>query len=73
MPSPKEQGEIIKKERQDRFQTRLKELGFEQEIEKLKKERDEDLRSKKHNILQHMGNVKNSVELVKCASQLLLV
>lgn len=62
LPTLEQQNKIVAKERQERFQASLKELGFENEIARLRREQKEDLRSKKHNILQHMNNVKSSAD-----------
>ena len=59
-----EQKEIIEKEREIRFQSAAKVLGFEKEIEKLKQAQMKDLGSKKHNIMQHLNNVKASADVL---------
>ena len=59
-----QQLQILEKEKSERFQVKLKELGFEKEIARLKKEHNEDLRSKKHNIMQHLNNVKSSASVL---------
>jgi type I restriction enzyme M protein len=64
IPSLEEQKEIIEKERELRFQSAAKELGFEKEIEKLKQAQMKDLGSKKHNIMQHLNNVKASADVL---------
>ncbi|SIQ93011.1 N-6 DNA methylase [Maribacter ulvicola] len=63
-PSLKEQKEIIEKEREVRFQSAAKDLGFEKEIAKLKLAQMKDLGSKKHNIMQHLNNVKASADVL---------
>ena len=63
-PSIEHQKEILEKERHTRFQSAAKLLGFEKEIEKLKKAQLKDLGSKKHNILQHLNNVKSSADVL---------
>ncbi|WP_139854244.1 N-6 DNA methylase [Aequorivita sinensis] len=62
--SKEEQKEIFEKEREIRFQKVTRELGFENEITKLKEAQFDDLGSKKHNILQHLNNVKTSVDIL---------
>lgn len=64
VPSLEEQKEIIGREREIRFQTAAKTLGFEKEIEKLKQAQMKDLGSKKHNIMQHLNNVKASADVL---------
>lgn len=64
LPEPKFQKEIVEKERESRFQSAAKNLGFEKEIEKLKKAQMKDLGSKKHNIMQHLNNVKASSDVL---------
>lgn len=63
-PSVEQQKEILEKERHTRFQSAAKHLGFEKEIEKLKKAQLKDLGSKKHNIMQHLNNVKASADVL---------
>ncbi|OBX24547.1 hypothetical protein A9996_14835 [Gelidibacter algens] len=60
----KEQTEIANKEREIRFQSLAKDLGFEKEIAKLKSAQMKDLGSKKHNIMQHLNNVKASADVL---------
>lgn len=64
LPSIEEQKTIIQEERELRFQSAAKDLGFEKEIERLKKAQIKDLGSKKHNIMQHLNNVKSSVDVL---------
>ena len=64
LPQPDKQKEIFEKERELRFQSAAKELGFEKEIEKIKKAQMKDLGSKKHNIMQHLNNVKASADVL---------
>lgn len=64
LPKPKDQKEIVEKEREIRFQSAAKNLGFEKEIEKLKKIQMRDLGSKKHNIMQHLNNVQASADVL---------
>ncbi len=64
IPSLKEQKEIVEQERQGRFQSLAKDLGFEKEIAKLKEAQMRDLGSKKHNIMQHLNNVKSSADVL---------
>lgn len=59
-----EQIKQLKEERQLRFQSAAIELGYEKEIEKLKEIQMKDLGSKKHNIMQHLNNVKSSVDVL---------
>ena len=64
IPLLKEQNEIFEKERELRFQLVAKDLGFEKEIAKLKQSQMKDLGSKKHNIMQHLNNVKASADVL---------
>ena len=50
--------------RERQFQSAAKDLGFEKEIEKLKQAQMKDLGSKKHNIMQHLNNVKASADVL---------
>lgn len=60
LPSLEEQSASIKSEKARRFQLLAKDYGFEKEIQKLKEQQRKDLGSKKHNIMQHLNNVKSS-------------
>ncbi|WP_026810950.1 N-6 DNA methylase [Arenibacter latericius] len=62
--SIKRQQEIFEQEREVRFQSLTKELGFEKEIANLKEAQLKDLGSKKHNIMQHLNNVKSSADVL---------
>jgi type I restriction enzyme M protein len=64
LPQPDKQKEIFEKERELRFQAAAKDLGFEKEIAKLKDSQMKDLGSKKHNIMQHLNNVKSSADVL---------
>lgn len=64
LPSLKDQASISAVEKRDRFLNSSKELGFNNEIVQLKREQHEDLRIKKHNILQYMNNVKSSADVL---------
>tara|TARA_B110000208_G_scaffold188300_1_gene247718 strand:+ start:225 stop:2774 length:2550 start_codon:yes stop_codon:yes gene_type:complete len=64
LPQPDKQKEIFEKERELRFQAAAKDLGFEKEIAKLKDSQMRDLGSKKHNIMQHLNNVKASADVL---------
>lgn len=70
LPSLKEQKEIVEKERVVRFQSMAKDLGFEKEIAKLKEAQMKDLGSKKHNIMQHLNNVKASADVLTAMMEL---
>lgn len=59
-----QQNEIAEREREMRFQAVAKDLGFENEIAKLKTAQMKDLGSKKHNIMQHLNNVKSSTDVL---------
>lgn len=59
-----QQKEIFEKERELRFQSVAKDLGFEKEIASLKLAQMKDLGSKKHNIMQHLNNVKASTDVL---------
>ena len=59
-----EQKEIFDREREVRFKSFAKDLGFEKEIAKLKDSQMKDLGSKKHNIMQHLNNVKSSADVL---------
>jgi type I restriction-modification system DNA methylase subunit len=60
LPSLEVQGLAVKKEKEVRFQSLAKLHGFEDEIKRLKEQHRKDLGSKKHNIMQHLNNVKSS-------------
>ena len=62
--SLKEQKDIFEKEREIRFESITKDLGFEKEIDKLKQAQTKDLGSKRHNIMQHLNNVKASADVL---------
>jgi type I restriction enzyme M protein len=64
LPQLDKQKEIFEKERELRFKAAAKDLGFEKEIEKLKQAQMKDLGSKKHNIMQHLNNVKSSADVL---------
>jgi type I restriction enzyme M protein len=64
LPQPDKQKEIFEKERELRFEAAAKDLGFEKEIAKLKDSQMKDLGSKKHNIMQHLNNVKASADVL---------
>lgn len=64
IPSLDEQKRIVEESRERQFQSAAKDLGFEKEIEKLKQAQTKDLGSKKHNIMQHLNNVKASVDVL---------
>ena len=70
VPPLKEQKEIFEKEREVRFQSVAKDLGFEKEIAKLKEAQMKDLGSKKHNIMQHLNNVKASADVLTTMMEL---
>lgn len=59
-----QQKKILEHEREFRFQSTSKELGFAKEIRKLKDTQIKDLGSKKHNLMQHLNNVKASVDVL---------
>jgi len=62
---PSEQEKSVKAEREIRFQELAKLHGFENEIIRLKELQRKDLGSKKHNIMQHLNNVKSSSEIIR--------
>lgn len=64
LPTIDEQKTTIQKERELRFQSTAKNLGFEKEIKSLEEAQIKDLGSKKHNIMQHLNNVKSSVDVL---------
>lgn len=64
LPSLPEQKVSVAKEKEIRFQSMAKLHGFEEEIARLKEEQRKDLGSKKHNILQHLNNVKSSTDVL---------
>lgn len=64
VPSIEEQSELVAIEKDIRFQLLAKEHGFEDEIARLKEEQRKDLGSKRHNILQHLNNVKSSANIL---------
>lgn len=64
IPSLEEQKRIVEEARERQFQSAAKDLGFEKEIEKLKQAQMKDLGSKKHNIMQHLNNVKASADVL---------
>jgi type I restriction enzyme M protein len=60
-----DQEKVVKDEREIRFQELAKLHGFENEIIRLKELQRKDLGSKKHNIMQHLNNVKSSSEIIR--------
>ncbi|MBA6151443.1 N-6 DNA methylase [Gelidibacter maritimus] len=68
--SLEEQNEIVSREKALRFQSLAKDLGFEREIAKLKAAQTKDLGSKRHNIMQHLNNVKASADVLSKMMQL---
>lgn len=64
IPSLEQQKEIFEQERQLRFQSKAKDLGFEKEVALIKQNQMKDLGSKKHNIMQHLNNVKASTDVL---------
>lgn len=64
VPSIEEQEELVAIEKDIRFQLLAKEHGFEDEIARLKEQQRKDLGSKRHNILQHLNNVKASSNIL---------
>jgi type I restriction enzyme M protein len=70
LPQPDKQKEIFEKERELRFKAAAKDLGFEKEIAKLKDSQMRDLGSKKHNIMQHLNNVKASADVLTAMMEL---
>ena len=64
IPSLKEQKRVVEETRERQFQSAAKDLGFEKEIAKLKQDQMKDLGSKKHNIMQHLNNVKASADVL---------
>jgi type I restriction-modification system DNA methylase subunit len=60
-----EQEKSVKEEKEIRFQELAKLHGFENEIVRLKELQRKDLGSKKHNIMQHLNNVKSSSEIFR--------
>jgi type I restriction-modification system DNA methylase subunit len=70
IPSLKEQKVVVEEERERQFQSAAKDLGFEKEIERLKRAQMKDLGSKKHNIMQHLNNVKASADVLTTMMEL---
>jgi type I restriction-modification system DNA methylase subunit len=70
IPSLKEQKRVIEEGRERQFQSAAKDLGFEKEIAKLKEAQIKDLGSKKHNIMQHLNNVKASADVLTSMMEL---
>ncbi|WP_373495504.1 ATP-binding protein, partial [Aquiflexum sp.] len=60
IPSLEEQKIELKELREKAVENRLISSGLQNEIRKIKKDQKEDLSLKKHNIMQHMNNVKES-------------
>lgn len=60
IPSLKDQAIELEELREEAIENRLLSSGLKDEILKIKKEQKEDLSIKKHNIMQHMNNVKES-------------
>jgi len=60
-----QQIEIVEKEKAIRFEKTMIKSGFEKQLAKLKESQSADLGSKKHNINQHLNNVKASADTLK--------
>lgn len=60
-----DQEKSVEEEKEIRFQELAKLHGFENEIIRLKELQRKDLGSKKHNIMQHLNNVKSSSEIIR--------
>ncbi len=69
LPSIEEQVSIVSDYRSEYQRTKIRELGLEMELDKLKQQQKEDLSIKKHNIMQHMNNVKSAADLLLNTSQ----
>lgn len=65
LPSLEEQKEAVQEEREIRFEGLAKLHGFENQIKQLKEQQQKDLGSKKHNIMQHLNNVKSSNDILR--------
>lgn len=59
-----QQQKIVKRERKIRFSVLAKESGFEREFFQFKQNQLKDLGAKKHNIMQHLNNVKASADVL---------
>ena len=65
LPPLAEQVAAVKQEKEIRLHSLLKMNGYEKEIIRLKTEQRKDLGSKKHNIMQHLNNVKSSTNVLR--------
>ena len=64
LPSLEEQSNIVANFNSEYKRSKIREFGLEQEIEKTKQQQKEDLSIKKHNIMQHLNNVKSAADLL---------
>jgi type I restriction enzyme M protein len=70
VPPKNEQLAFVKAARENILEAKIKELGLEREINLLKEKQLLDLREKKHNLAQHLGNFKYSLNIVQhCITQ----
>lgn len=65
IPSKSEQLAFVKAARETIIAAKIKELGLENEIKELKQKQLLDLREKKHNLSQHLGNLKYSLNIIQ--------
>lgn len=65
LPSSELQEKSFEKGKNLRFEKLAMKLGFKEQLENLKLEQEQDLGSKKHNINQHLNNVKASADTLK--------
>jgi type I restriction enzyme M protein len=63
--SIKEQTEIVKREKQVRFEKLVYESGFQKQLEGFKKEQEADLSSKRHMLNQDVSSLNSIVEYIK--------
>jgi type I restriction-modification system DNA methylase subunit/signal transduction histidine kinase len=64
LPLLVDQRNAVKSVKEALLQAKLKEIGLEDELERIRKAQKDDLSIKKHNIMQHLNNVKESADLL---------
>lgn len=64
LPLLVDQRNSVKSVKDALLQAKLKEIGLEDELERIRKAQKDDLSIKKHNIMQHLNNVKESADLL---------
>lgn len=64
-PSIEDQETIVKRYIREYNLIKLRELGLEKELEEAKLQQKHDLSIKKHNIMQHLNNLKSAADLIQ--------